>query len=191
MEKEIVFLRGKRVNLRPVLRSDIQLLLRWMNDPEVYRYLNTFFPAYELDEERWIEKVADEKEHHVQLAMVTVEGTHIGNMGLHRIHWKDRVAWSGAVIGEKEYWGRGFGTEAKMLLLNHAFNVMNLRKVTAAHFEFNDRSRESQAKCGYREEGRLKAHHYLDGRYWDEVLMSVFKEDWLPLWDAYRKEHLS
>jgi RimJ/RimL family protein N-acetyltransferase len=189
MDKKLVFLRGKRLDLRPPLRSDIPLWLRWLNDPEVAQFLLPFMPVLEAHEEKWYEDVVKDK-NGLMVVMVTKDGTAIGNMGLHRIAWQDRTAWTGAVIGEKEYWGKGLGTEAKMLLLNYAFNTLNLRKVTAGHLAFNERSRDYQIKCGYREEGRLRNHHYRNGRYWDSVLMSVFKEDWLPLWEAYKKEHL-
>ncbi len=61
-------------------------------------------------------------------------------MGIHRINWKDRTATTGAVIGEKAYWDKGYGSEAKMLVLDYAFNMLNLRKICSQVLAFNKRS---------------------------------------------------
>jgi RimJ/RimL family protein N-acetyltransferase len=79
------------------------------------------------------------------------------------------------MIGEKEYWGKGYGTEAKMLLLDYAFNVLNLRKITSGVIAFNERSYNYSMRCGYKREGILKSHIYRDGKYWDVYQLAVFK----------------
>ena len=57
MSERIVFLRGKRVNLRPILRSDIPRWLRWVNDPDVNHFIEVWLPATEAHEERWYERI--------------------------------------------------------------------------------------------------------------------------------------
>lgn len=186
----ITFLCGARVALRPVLRQDIPHFMRWMNDREMTQYLIAYLPVMEGDEEEWLEGLRKKKSTDVVLAITLTSGAIIGVMGLHRIDWKDRTAWTGAFIGERKYWGKGYGTEAKMLLLDYAFNTLNLRKICASYIAFNVRSGAYQKKCGYREEGKMKLQHFRNGRYWDEIFMSVFVEDWLPLWEKYRRKYL-
>lgn len=187
----IIFLRGKRIYLRPILKEDIPHLLRWINNEEVTQYLAAYLPMLEKDEEQWFEDLAKRKQTDLVFAIVTVDGDKIiGNMGIHQISWKDRTATTGALIGEKEYWGKGYGTEAKMLLLNYAFNTLNLRKICSSVLAFNKRSYAYQLKCGYTEEGRRRKQRYRNGRYWDEILMAVFKKDWLPLWKEYKRKYL-
>ena len=186
----IEFLKGKRLILRPLLRQDIPYLLRWINDEDVTQYLATYLPMMEADEERWLETLVKDKQTNLVFMIVTTDGKPIGTMGLHHISWQNRVAITGALIGEKEYWGKGYGTEAKILLLNYAFNTLNLRKVCSSVFSCNKRSYAYQVKCGYVEEGRRRRQFYKKGRYWDKILMAVFKKDWLPLWRKYRKTHL-
>ncbi len=108
-------------------------------------------------------------------------------MGIHRINWKDRTATTGAVIGEKAYWGKGYGSEAKKLLLDYAFNELNLRKICSGALAFNGRSQAYSKKCGYEVEGVLKQHIFKNGEYHDLVQLAVFKEQWLPLWKKFRK----
>jgi len=185
---QIVFLQSKRVVLRPLLKEDVPLLIRWINDPEVSQYLSVYMPMMEADENEWFENLHKRKPYDIVLAIV-VDRKAIGTMGIHGINMKDRVATTGALIGEKEYWGKGYGSEAKMLLLNYAFNTLNLRKVCSAVFAFNERSYKYSLKCGYKEEGRRREQFYRHGKYWDEILLAVFRDDWLPLWEKFAKEH--
>ncbi len=184
--KPIVFLRGKRVVLRPILREDISLILRWINDPEVTQYLKTYLPKMEANENEWINNLHKETDHNIML-MIVVEEKPIGIMGFNNIDWKDRIAITGAFIGEKEYWGKGYGTDAKMVLLDYAFNILNLRKICSSVICFNERSHAYLVKCGYVQEGTLAQQVYFQGRYWDEIIMAVFKENFMKLWEEYQK----
>jgi len=186
--KRIVFLQSKRVVLRPLLKEDIPLLVRWINDPKVSSYLNICMPMMEADENEWFEGLHKRKLNDIVLAIV-VDGMAIGTMGIHCISWKDRTATTGTLIGEEEYRGKGYGSEAKMLLLNYAFNTLNLRKVCSSVLAFNERSYRYSLNCGYKEEGRRKKQHFQYGEYWDEILLAVFREDWLPLWSVFAEEH--
>lgn len=108
-------------------------------------------------------------------------------MAIHQIDWVNGTATTGAMIGEKEYWGKGYGSEAKMLLLDYAFNRLGLRKICSNVIAFNGRSKRYSEKCGYREEARRKAQFFRDGTYHDEIWLAVFRENWLPLWKKYQK----
>ncbi|HEY4474765.1 MAG TPA: GNAT family N-acetyltransferase, partial [Candidatus Paceibacterota bacterium] len=104
-----VFLIGRRVNLRPFLRTDIPTLTRWINDPEVREFVASTLPQTEKQEEEWFNKLgASDKD--IVLGIETKEGVLIGSMGIHKINWRDRICTTGALIGEKEYWGKGYGT---------------------------------------------------------------------------------
>ena len=187
-QSPLVFLQSKRVILRPVLEEDTPALLRWINDPEVNQYLLTYLPQMEGDQREWIERVRKRKSNDITLVIVA-DNKPIGTMGLHRIEWVNRVATTGALIGEKEYWGKGYGSEAKMLFLDYAFNRLNLRKIYSDVIAFNKRSVRYSLKCGYKKEARLKKRHFRFGKYWDEVLLSVKRKDWLPLWKKFTKKH--
>ena len=188
---EIVFARGKRIILRPLLKRDIPQLLQWINDTEITQYLMAHLPITEAQEEKWFESLSTRSDTDVVFAITTLDGKLIGNMGIRAINWKDRTASTGALIGDKDYWGKGYGTEAKMLILNYAFNTLNLRKITSSVLAFNKRSHAYLKKCGYAEEGTRKRQFFVRGRYVDEILLAVFKKDWQPIWQEYKKEYLS
>jgi RimJ/RimL family protein N-acetyltransferase len=185
--ERIVFLKGEKVVLRPPRESDRDRLVRWINDPEVRHFLESYFPLGEKEEEEYLASISKRKPHEVVLAIETTDGCHIGNMGLHRIHWRDRVATTGAVIGEKQYWGKGLGTEAKMLLLDYAFNTLNLRKICSHVIAYNGRSKRYSEKCGYQEEGVLREHIYRNGEYHDLHQLAVFRDGFLKAHEAWRR----
>lgn len=184
----IVFLKGPRVTLRPVLREDIPLLMRYMNDPEVLHFLGNNLPKMEADEVEWFEGLPKRKTKDIVLALVAEE-KFIGVVGVHGIDAVNRTATGGAFIGDKHYWSRGYGFEAEMLCLKFAFDTLNLRKVCADVIVFNGRSAAAFMKCGGKEEGRKREHVYRDGAYWDLLQFAVFRGDWLPIWEAFAEKH--
>lgn len=183
-DKCIVYSTGKKTYLRPPVKEDVENFTRWMNNPEVTQFLNQPFPILMRAEEEYIEGLA-KKENRVSLVIMTIEErVPIGNLGLD-VDFVNRVGTSGVAIGEKDYWGKGYGTDAKMQLLDIAFNRLNLRKVVSTAIGNNPRSIAYQKKCGGRIIGRSKDHIFRNGRYYDEVLFEVFKEDWEPLYKTY------
>lgn len=182
----VVFLRGHKVVLRPLDKDrDLETCQRWINDPDVNQYLLAHRPITPTGEAEWFDQL--EKSDDVHLAIDTHDGVFIGLMGIHKISWKDRVATTGALIGEAAYWGRGYGTDAKMTLLDYAFNTLNLRKICSSVLAFNERSLQYNLHCGYQIEGRRKAQIFGNGQYWDEILLGLFKEDWQPIWERYQR----
>lgn len=186
LTERIKFLEGKRVVLRPVEDSDLPRLQRWINDQDNTRGTLHYLPMSANAEREWLETIRKNTTG-VLLAVETKEGRHIGSIGLFGISWRDGTANSGTLIGERDCWNQGYATDAKMTLLNWAFHTLNLRKICSSALEFNEASFFYNFKCGYREEGRRRAQYYRDGRYWDEILIAVFREEWLPLWEAYNK----
>jgi RimJ/RimL family protein N-acetyltransferase len=81
-------------------------------------------------------------------------------------------------IGEKDAWGRGYGTEATRLMLDHAFGVLALHRIALFVFEFNERAIRTYQRCGFVIEGRSRESIFRDGRWWDELAMSVLESDW-------------
>ena len=81
-------------------------------------------------------------------------------------------------IGEKDAWGQGYGTEATQLMLDHAFGMLGLHRIALFVFEFNERAIRAYKRCGFVMEGRSRESIYRDGRWWDEIAMSVLESDW-------------
>jgi len=188
LETEIIFRKSARVTLRPLSVTDAPLLAKWMNDPEVSVNLRAYLPVTAQEEEEWVQSLTKRNSSNI-VVMLVVDGVAIGTMGIHEIDYRHGTATTGAVIGEKAYQGKGYGVEAKILLLEYAFNTLNLRKVCSNVHEFNEFSVRYSLKCGYKVEGRRTAQHYSQGRYWDQIQLAVFREDFLPLWKEFAQEH--
>lgn len=187
---DTIFGSSNRVVIRPVEKSDMPLLYKWINDPKVTQFLGARYPMTEHDEEKWYEDLSKRKEHNVVFAIVDRENDKpIGSMGVHNIDYVNGTATTGALIGEKEYWGKGFGGEAKMLVLNYAFNKLNLYKIYSDVIAYNERSVKYSLKCGYEVEAVFKNHFLRFGRRWDEVILSIYREQFDPLWEKFCAEH--
>jgi RimJ/RimL family protein N-acetyltransferase len=171
---------GEIVRLRPVEREDLPRFVRWFSDPEVRRHLLIYLPPSLAQEEQWFERLQERlaRNEDVVLAIETLEGVHIGNIGLHRINWKDRNAELGIVIGEKDYWNQGYGTDAIRTLLRLAFTEMNLHRVSLRVDDDNTRGIRCYEKCGFQREGRLREVIFREGRYRDQLIMSVLRPEW-------------
>ncbi len=173
-----VFLEGARVRLRPLDdRRDVEACVRWMNDQRVREFLSVFAPVTPMQEAEWFANLS-KRERDIMLGIETSRGVFIGVMGLHRIDWKNRHAETGTVIGEPRYWGRGYGTEAKLLLLRYAFEELGLHKIHSRAFAFNTRSIRYSLACGYRIEGRLRDFVWSKGRFWDAIELGILRGEW-------------
>lgn len=181
-KKHVVFLEGKRLYLRPLELSDLNEVQLYINDPDVRRYLYNIYPLSKIDEEEWIKKAMTNSPDGVTLAVVLKkDNKFLGCMGLHKIDYVGGTAMTGSMLGAKEEWNKGYAQEAKMLLLEYAFMTLNLRKVCSAAFAKNKGSIKHNLKCGYKIEGIRKKQFYRDGKYHDDVLLAIFKSDWLKL----------
>jgi RimJ/RimL family protein N-acetyltransferase len=104
-------------------------------------------------------------------------GHHIGNITINSISWIDGTGELGTFVGDKEFWGRSYGTEAKSLVLDYAFQRLGLRKITSGHVMGNEASIKANLGLGFREEGLMKKQFFIDGQYLDIVRLGLFRED--------------
>ena len=176
-------LRGEKVLLRPLKRSDITNFLKWFNDPEVIQYLVMYLPLTEMAEEKWIDGAASRIQAgtNVYFVIEVIEGDTIkaiGNTGLHGIDPKDHSATFGIVIGEKDYWSSGYGTEATQLVLDYGFQQLNLHRISSSAFAFNERSIRLHKKVGFKEEGRQREAIFKSGSFHDHVMFGILRDEW-------------
>jgi len=121
--------------------------------------------------------------------IVGVDGCRIGTMGLHNISWKDGTATTGAIFGSEKHRNQGIGTLAKMALLNHAFNVLNLRMILSEAISFNLRSINYSLKCGYVQIGSIPNWIYWEGQYYDYIMLTITKADFEIKWSQHTQKY--
>lgn len=173
-------LRGDKVILRSITREDLPRLLVFQNDLEVELAGGGDPPeprTLESLQKRFDREAAEPPRDKTDFA-IEADGKLIGTCGLVGINETVRYAELGITIGDKEYWGRGYGRDAVRTLLDYAFRLRNLRRVWLEVHAENERAIRAYHACGFVEEGRLREHIWLAGRYVDNVLMGVLREDW-------------
>ena len=168
---------GKLVNLRPLETGDLERMFTWINDQETIQYLAARYPISRTEEERWLTSRPAADFANMVLAIETKDGVHIGNCGLHEGQPENRKASLGIVIGDKDYWSNGYGSDAIVTLLRFGFYEMNLNRVWLHVYEFNERARACYKKCGFVEEGRLRQNAYQEGRYIDTITMGILRSE--------------
>ncbi len=174
------FLRGKRTTLRPISQTDAPLLIEWNNDPETRKYLGRNFPLSELDEKAWIEKVSIVSKHPSDIVLIvesldTKEA--VGIIGLHSIDWVNRNATTGTMLGTGHR-SKGLATDAKMALLEYAFETLGMHKITSRAFSANVKSIEYSKRCGYEVVTILKDDIFREGTWQDVTLLACFYDEW-------------
>jgi RimJ/RimL family protein N-acetyltransferase len=179
--------KGKKTMLCPLELSDAPVVYRGINNPDSYSYLINTGPRGLGFEEEWIKSKQKLDDKDITVGICTHEGVLIGTMGLHRIDCLNGTATTGSVIFDEEYRNRGYGTDAKMILLDYAFNMLGLHIVESRVIGFNTRSAAYSQKCGYKVDATLRSRFYRFGKRHDEIILSVVREEWLPLWKKYKK----
>lgn len=173
---------GNKTRLRRIERTDIPTFVRWFNDPEVRQFLMLNRPLSLAQEEEWYEHQLKDKNSEV-FAIEIAHGdeivTHIGNIGLHNIDWVNRCAELGIVIGEKAYWSQGYGSDAIRVLLRFGFHSLNLHRIFLRVHSDNARGIRAYEKCGFQHEGRGREAIFKNGRYYDELRMSILADEFV------------
>jgi RimJ/RimL family protein N-acetyltransferase len=168
-----------KVRLRAFREDDLKNSVAWLNNPAVTRYLLNMRPWSLVEEKAWIERtMRNEDPSAVTLVIETTDGEYVGSTGLMHIDRRNQNAEAGIVIGRPEEWGRGLGTDAMKGLLRHAFEELNLHRVSLRVYVFNERAMRSYAKLGFVEEGRLRQAMYRHGAWHDVVLMAILADEW-------------
>jgi RimJ/RimL family protein N-acetyltransferase len=170
------------LSYRQLEKKDLKYRLKWLNDPETNEFLGSrtregtdlkfhlnWYKEYEKDKRR-------------KIYTIEFDENSIGQIGLTDIDLLDKNACVYVMIGEKNYRGRGIGTEAVKFILDYGFNELGLHKIWLDYHSDNIAGRKCYDKCGFVEEGRCREQILKHGKYIDEIIMGITK-------DEYEKSH--
>ncbi len=175
---------GERVRLRPVEKEDLPRFVRWLADEETRACLGQHLPYSQMQEEAWYErnlKAGEEQAWAIDaqpMDMTLGPWEHIGSCSLFKLNWRNRHAEAGILIGAREYWGRGYGTDAFQTLARWGFATLNLNRLYLRVFADNLRAIHCYEKLGFVEEGCLRQDDFHNGAYRDTRLMGLLRADW-------------
>jgi RimJ/RimL family protein N-acetyltransferase len=150
--ERIVNIVGALVALGPFVRDDIALYHRWLNDFEVTRfYLDTPRPQTLEERVAWYERLSAGDPHDIDFAICELATMRpIGRVGLEEISYQHCRASFGILIGEKECWGKGYGTEATRLTLDYGFHTLGLHNIMLSVSSANTAAIRAYARAGFR-----------------------------------------
>lgn len=178
---------GTLVRLTAVNAEEVsKSIAHWGRDSEYKRLLDSdpprLFSAKATRE--WLEKQLEEEPDTYWFSIRTLEDDRLlGEIDLSVTSWGSRDAFVGIGIGEREFWGKGYGTDAMHLILRFAFTELNLRRVTLNVFAFNERAVKAYEKVGFHMEGRQRQAMQREGRRWDILYMGILQEEWMERYE--------
>jgi RimJ/RimL family protein N-acetyltransferase len=175
-------LEGSRVVLRRHVPENLAWFRQWYADPEIARlarYQEAPMRAEEI--ERFFAARVVGPDAMAMAIHERVGDRLVGTCAFSQLDGDNGSALYHITIGEKDAWGQGYGTEATKLMLDHAFGTLGLHRVALYVFEFNERAIRAYRRCGFVLEGRSRESIHRDGRWWDELAMSVLESDWRRL----------
>lgn len=161
--------------------EDTGLYHTWRNDMEVMRSTNPSLDIYSEEATRhFVEHVILGSPSSKGYIMVEKNNDiPIGIMSLINIDYKNRNAECIIDIGEKDYWGKGYGKEGMKLLLNYCFYEMNLHRISLKVFSFNDRAIHLYEKLGFNKEGAARESLFRDGKWHDIIHMGLLQNEYV------------
>lgn len=178
-------LTGELVTLRRHAPQNVAAFRRWYADPEIARlarYQQAPMRPDEIDRFFAARVVGPDA-----LAMAVHERATnrlVGTCAFSQLDGDNGSALYHITIGESDAWGRGYGTEATRLMIDHAFGTLGLHRIALFVFEFNERAIRAYRRVGFVVEGRSRESVWRDGRWWDELAMSILESDWRRARDA-------
>jgi RimJ/RimL family protein N-acetyltransferase len=175
--------------LCPIEPSDAPLIYTGWNDPTQRHLFDRVEPKQLRQQVEWIEGLGKQDNDAQVFKMVLTDGPTIGTMGIHNIDYKNRTATTGSMMFDTNYWGKQYGRKAKIVLLNHAFNQLNLELIESFVIEFNERSLRYCLACGYMYDGFLPGRHLIEGKRYGRHALSITRTTFEPIWEKFRKEH--
>lgn len=170
---------GKKLYLSPINCDDYLKYVEWLNNFEIAKGINAYSKVNSIvSEKEWLMNNCNSGNY--SFAIIDSESNMlIGNIGLMNIKEIDRTAELGIFIGDENYLSRGYGSEAIMILLDYAFNHLNLFNIMLKVYDFNKRAIKAYEKCGFKKFGEWEKSHYFNGEYISEIYMNILKDDFL------------
>ncbi|MFA6918980.1 MAG: GNAT family protein [Patescibacteria group bacterium] len=170
-------LKGKKVILKPMELCDAPNFVKWFKDKEVTKFLSSNFKNFTLDKEIKFLKDTQKDQKRIFWFIYTEDKKVIGNTEI-RLDKENRIANFGIVIGDKDYWNQGLGQDTLKTVMKYCFNTLKLNRFELLVFSKNIGGLKCYTNCGLRLEGTKRQCIYRNGKYFDEIIMSLLKGEY-------------
>lgn len=179
-----------RIYLRALEPDDYKVSVKWRNDDEIQNMVGgaKYFVSSEREKE-WVHNAIFDNDKLVLAICLVENNEYIGNMIMHDINMLNRSCHISGMIGEKTYWSKGYFNEARMMMLRFAFYERGMERITASPLEDNVASLKSALSCGYKQEGVARQSVYKNGKFHNQILLSILREEFDQAYEAYCQKH--
>ena len=171
---------NSRVTLREFTVDDADAVHAVYGNPKATEHLS-FEPRSPEQVEAIVQRAMvsanEEPRTEYALAVTTSSGELIGSARLAMDPHQQQAATIGFALNPA-YWGQGYGTETVRALMGLAFDELGLHRLWAARSPDNEASHRTLVKAGMTEEGRIRAHVHVRGKWRDSITYSVLAEEW-------------
>lgn len=186
------FLKGERVVLKPIEVEELtelsRLIVAWVNDEIVTYYMFTGQKPQNSEQVAVDLKKQLERQDNVIFLVKDIETQKpIGYVGLYDIHTSARKAEFRILIGEKDFWGKGYGAELTELVTYYGFDRLNLNRIYLGYTADNKGAGKAYEKAGYLYEGTFKQDIYRNSQYYDSIKMAILRKDY---YEKFYQSHL-
>lgn len=168
---------GEIVNFRALEEEDLKQLRDWRNLEYIRKVCREYRLLNMANQRRWFQSLQEKPPKNIMFGIENKKGKLIGVCGLTWIDWKNLNAEVSIYIGEKEWQGKGVASDSINLLLQYGFETLNMHRIYATIFAFNEASIALFEKCGFKFEGKQRESHFIDGKYFDVLIYGILKEE--------------
>ena len=171
-----------KVSLRELTIDDVEKRYQWCLDEEVTKHLNMpekYPPFSKKETAKWIEMCINKTNGYEQKAIISDDGKHIGWIDFKNIDRLNKHAELGIAIGDRSFWGKGYGLSAMKEMLDFGFSQLDLNKVWLRVELDNKKAIKSYKRIGYIEEGVLRQDRLRKGVFIDRLRMSILRDEYI------------
>ncbi len=167
---------GEKVYLSPINLEDIDKYTEWINDLEIAINLGNAAEVFNQEKEKEMLEKLIEDGHHFAIVNKSQDEL-LGGCGLFDLDKIHKTAEFGIFIGNKNYWNKGYGSEAIRLLLDYGFNILNLHNISLSVYSFNKRAISCYQKLGFKIIGNRREAREIAGKKYDEIFMDILASE--------------
>lgn len=171
-------MKNSQIYLRAFEPNDYLTSIKWRNDDQIWSQLGgcKYFVSSSY-EKKWIEDAIFDNTN-IRFAICLKESErYIGNVSITNVNKDNRSGESNILIGDHSCWGKGIGVEAYGLILDYAFNERGFHRIFARVLEDNAASLKMHKKCGFKLEGTLRETVFKNGRWQNQLVLSILENE--------------
>ena len=174
----IKVIRGGKISLRPMRPKEVELIYRWANNPDVVPYWYGKKRTMKQIKDDWKPHYFSDKDPYSgRCFAIEVNDEPVGMVNYNKIDRDNKSVDMDIMIGQKEYWDKGYGTEALKTFCGFLFSKFNLNRIWLGSYAYNLRAIRAYEKSGFKKEGIMREDALINGKFVDSVLLSILRKE--------------